>query len=91
MDTVLLDQPAEIINGQKLVEILRVLSEAKWFCRLEIPQTSYSWITLIVDVQDLRRLFPVPKVRKSLLNSSNSTGFLVSLKPECSNAVQKPF
>ena len=51
MDMVLLDQSAEIINGQKLVEILRVLSEAKCFCRLEVLQTSYSWITLIVDVQ----------------------------------------
>ena len=46
-----MNQSAEIVGGQKLVETLKVLSEAKCYCRMEIPHTGYSWITLIVGLR----------------------------------------
>lgn len=46
-----MNQPPEIINGQKLIETLKVLSEGRCLCKMEIPHTRYGWITLILGLQ----------------------------------------
>ena len=46
-----MNQSADIIAGQRLVETLREVSGAKCYCRMEMRHTSYSWITLILSLQ----------------------------------------
>lgn len=50
-----MDQP-EIIYGEKLLEMLKVLSESRRFCKMEIPHTNYGWITLVLGLQPVGRL-----------------------------------
>jgi c-di-GMP-binding flagellar brake protein YcgR len=45
------DQHGEIISGQKLVEALYDLIDARRICRMEIPRTDYAWFTLLLGVQ----------------------------------------
>jgi c-di-GMP-binding flagellar brake protein YcgR len=50
-----MDQP-EIIYGEKLLEMLKVLSESRRFCKMEIPHTNYGWITLVLGLQPVGSL-----------------------------------
>jgi len=45
------DQPTEIIDGEKLVEMLKGWIHSRRICKMEIPDTSYGWFTLLSGLQ----------------------------------------
>jgi c-di-GMP-binding flagellar brake protein YcgR len=49
--TLRMDQPAEILDGNRLMGTLRGAIESRRVCRMEIPNTKFSWITLILGIQ----------------------------------------
>jgi c-di-GMP-binding flagellar brake protein YcgR len=46
-----MDQSAEIISGPKVIETLRVLIDSRRICRLDIPNTDYGWMTLLLAIE----------------------------------------
>ena len=46
-----MDQPIEIITGQKLIEMLHLWIDSRRICKMEIPDTDYGWFTLLSDLQ----------------------------------------
>jgi c-di-GMP-binding flagellar brake protein YcgR len=44
-------QPFEIIGGQKLVEMLQTIIDSRRLCTMEIPQTRFSWMTILLSIQ----------------------------------------
>jgi hypothetical protein len=44
-------QPFEIISGQKLVEMLQTLIDSRHLCTIEISQTRFSWMTILLSIQ----------------------------------------
>jgi len=44
-------QPFEIIGGQKLVEMLQTIIDSRRLCTMEIPQTRFSWMTILLGIQ----------------------------------------
>ncbi len=46
-----MDQPGEILDGNRLIGTLHGVIESRRVCRMEIPNTKYSWITLILEIQ----------------------------------------
>jgi c-di-GMP-binding flagellar brake protein YcgR len=46
-----MDQSAEIISGPRVAETLRVLIESRRICKLEIPDTDYGWMTLLLRIE----------------------------------------
>ena len=47
-----MDQPSEMISGQKLIETLHEWIDSRRICKMEIPETSYGWFTLLSGLQD---------------------------------------
>jgi c-di-GMP-binding flagellar brake protein YcgR len=47
-----MDQPTEIISGQKLIEMLYEWIDSRRICKMEIPDTSYGWFTLLSGIQE---------------------------------------
>lgn len=45
------DQPAEIIDGEKLTSLLRYLIDSRHLCKIMIPNSSFCWITLLSGIQ----------------------------------------
>ena len=45
------DSPIEIITGQELVENLQTLIDSRRILKMEIPETRFSWITMILGMQ----------------------------------------
>jgi c-di-GMP-binding flagellar brake protein YcgR len=45
------DQPTEIIDGEKLVEMLQGWIHSRRICKMEIPDTHYGWFTLLSGLQ----------------------------------------
>ncbi len=43
-------QPIEIITGQELVEKLQTLIDSRRILKMEILQTPFSWITMILGI-----------------------------------------
>jgi c-di-GMP-binding flagellar brake protein YcgR len=61
----LADQYTEIIAGEKaVVETIRGLMELRTVCKMEIPRTRYSWITMLLDIRStgLGRVLLVDRV-----------------------------
>ena len=46
-----MDQPAEMIQGERLGEMVQALIDSRRICKMEIPETSYSWITLLIGAK----------------------------------------
>jgi c-di-GMP-binding flagellar brake protein YcgR len=46
-----MDQPTEIISGQELIEMLNEWIGSRRICKMEIPDTSYGWFTLLSGLQ----------------------------------------
>lgn len=46
-----MDQSAEIITGPQVVETLRLLIDSRRICKLEIPNTDYGWMTLLLAIE----------------------------------------
>jgi len=42
---------AEIISGEKAIELLRFLIRSRRLCKIRIPNTPYCWITLLSDIK----------------------------------------
>ncbi len=45
------NQPAEIISGEKVTELLRYLIDSRRMCKIQIPHTSYCCITLVSGIE----------------------------------------
>ena len=45
------NQPVEIIDGEKVMELLHYLIESNHLCKIKIPNTPYCWITLLSAIQ----------------------------------------
>jgi c-di-GMP-binding flagellar brake protein YcgR len=43
-------QPTEIIQGGKIIEVLRSLIDSRRICKIEIPQTSFIWLTILLEI-----------------------------------------
>jgi len=43
-------QPTEIIQGEKIIEVLRSLIDSRRICKIEIPQTSFIWLTILLEI-----------------------------------------
>ncbi len=49
-----MNQNVEILDGHRLIGTLRGVIESRRVCRMEIPNTEFSWITLILGIQSLK-------------------------------------
>ena len=45
------DQPVEIINGEKLMDLLRYLIDSRHLCKISIANTPFCWITLLSGIE----------------------------------------
>jgi c-di-GMP-binding flagellar brake protein YcgR len=69
-------QPIEIITGQELTERLQTLIDSRRIIKMEIPQTRFSWITVILGMQkednsNFLLVDPVARFEKILSRFSN--------------------
>jgi c-di-GMP-binding flagellar brake protein YcgR len=69
-------QPIEIITGQELVERLQTLIDSRRIIKMEIPQTRFSWITMLLGMQkednsDFLLVDPVARFESILSRFSN--------------------
>ena len=46
-----MDEPIEMISGQKLIETLYEWIDSRRICKMEIPDTGYGWFTLLSGLQ----------------------------------------
>jgi c-di-GMP-binding flagellar brake protein YcgR len=46
-----MDEPTEIISGQKLIEMLHEWINSRRICKMEIPDTNYGWFTLLSGLE----------------------------------------
>jgi c-di-GMP-binding flagellar brake protein YcgR len=51
----MIDQPDELIVGEQVAGMLRVLVDSKQLCRIEVPETGYGWFTLLLGVWSEKR------------------------------------
>jgi c-di-GMP-binding flagellar brake protein YcgR len=45
-----MDPLIEIVEGQRLIEMLHGLIDSRKMCRMEIPHTNHGWITLLLGI-----------------------------------------
>ena len=48
-----MDQTAEIVDGNRLIGTLHGVIESRRVCKMEIPNTKFGWITLILGIQSV--------------------------------------
>jgi c-di-GMP-binding flagellar brake protein YcgR len=48
-----MEQPAEVLDGERLLGTLERAIEARRVCRMEFPQTKYAWITIILAIESV--------------------------------------
>ena len=48
-----MDQTAEILDGNRLIGTLHGAIESRRVCKMEIPNTKFEWITLILGIQSV--------------------------------------
>jgi c-di-GMP-binding flagellar brake protein YcgR len=48
-----MDQTAEILDGNRLIGTLHGAIESRRVCKMEIPNTRFEWITLILGIQSV--------------------------------------
>ena len=48
-----MDQTAEILDGNRLIGTLHGAIESRRVCKMEIPNTKFAWITLILGIQSV--------------------------------------
>lgn len=48
-----MEESIEIVEGKRLIGMLHGLIDSHRICKMEIPNTSYQWITLLLGLQEL--------------------------------------
>jgi c-di-GMP-binding flagellar brake protein YcgR len=48
-----MDQPVEIISGQRLVGMLQGLIDSHRICKMEVPESSFPWVTSLLGLQQV--------------------------------------
>src|SRR5512139_3140724 len=48
-----MDQSAEVLDGNSLIGTLHGAIESRRVCKMEIPNTKFVWITLILGIQSI--------------------------------------
>jgi len=76
-----MDEAAEILDGQRLLGTIEGVIEARRVCRMEIPNTEFAWITIILGMESIgdSHFLLIDKVREFETAMSHSTGKEISV------------